>query len=363
MKILLLFLTLITFCFANPSIEENYALLNQELDALAPTLSAEEKVSLYYLILSSHESITTALSLDSARIEKLKNLEEQTLKIFSHLHESNQNLHPEQIQKMQALYLQMNQQGINLIASKKEPLAKEAEEEEKEVIQESGSLSYIILGVILFVLGVFLGFVFGKKSEPYLQIETTQLPENSFENEALKEQIKSYEEQRDAWHVEKETLEEQLHEEKKLLQEDVKKAQTAQHAMKENFTQESEELRRKLLECEAQKQELLDAYHAMQERLDKHEVEQNSNEDASQNLKYQLQDIHKVLEVIADIADQTNLLALNAAIEAARAGQHGRGFAVVADEVRKLSDKTQKALIQAKSDISLLGESIQNLAP
>lgn len=360
MKILLLFLSLITLAFANPNIEEDYALLNQELDALAPTLSAEEKVSLYYLILSSHESITTALSLDSARIEKLKNLEEQTLKIFSHLHENNQNLHPEQIQKMQALYLQMNQQGIALIASKKEPLAKE---EEEEVIQESASLSYIILGVVLFVLGVFLGFVFGKKSQPHTELQSMQLPENSFASDALKEQIKSYEEHRDAWHVEKETLKEKLHEEKKLLQADVEKAQNAQHAMKENFAQERERLQRELLENEAQKQELLDAYHAMKEHLDKHEAEQNSNEEASQNLKYQLQDIHKVLEVIADIADQTNLLALNAAIEAARAGQHGRGFAVVADEVRKLSDKTQKALIQAKSDISLLGESIQNLAP
>ena len=51
-------------------------------------------------------------------------------------------------------------------------------------------------------------------------------------------------------------------------------------------------------------------------------------------------EVHKIVDLIKEIADQTNLLALNAAIEAARAGDQGRGFAVVAENVRELAEKT-----------------------
>jgi methyl-accepting chemotaxis protein len=44
-----------------------------------------------------------------------------------------------------------------------------------------------------------------------------------------------------------------------------------------------------------------------------------------QQLAGQLDEVSKVIGVIASISQQTNLLALNAAIEAARAGEHGRG--------------------------------------
>ena len=71
-----------------------------------------------------------------------------------------------------------------------------------------------------------------------------------------------------------------------------------------------------------------------------------------------IEGLKEITTVIRDISEQTNLLALNAAIEAARAGEHGRGFAVVAEEVRKLSERTNKAINEVDSSISVLVQSV-----
>lgn len=62
--------------------------------------------------------------------------------------------------------------------------------------------------------------------------------------------------------------------------------------------------------------------------------------------------IHKIINVINDIANQTNLLSLNASIEAARAGEYGKGFAVVASEIRTLAEMSKASVNDIKQIIS-----------
>ncbi len=79
------------------------------------------------------------------------------------------------------------------------------------------------------------------------------------------------------------------------------------------------------------------------------------------NLTGQLEEVSKVIGLIASISQQTNLLALNAAIEAARAGEHGRGFAVVAEEVRRLAGHTTEATGQVSGIIERFREGMAQL--
>jgi len=79
------------------------------------------------------------------------------------------------------------------------------------------------------------------------------------------------------------------------------------------------------------------------------------------NLTGQLEEVSKVIGLIASISQQTNLLALNAAIEAARAGEHGRGFAVVAEEVRRLAGHTTEATSQVSGIIERFREGMAQL--
>ena len=66
-------------------------------------------------------------------------------------------------------------------------------------------------------------------------------------------------------------------------------------------------------------------------------------QEAIKALDQSSKEIHKIVEVIGEIADQTNLLSLNAMIESATAGEAGKGFAVVAAEVKELAKRSALA--------------------
>lgn len=78
------------------------------------------------------------------------------------------------------------------------------------------------------------------------------------------------------------------------------------------------------------------------------------------DIKSQMEQIGKIVQLIQNIANQTNLLALNAAIEAARAGDAGRGFAVVATEVKALAQNSQASAENISEMIGALQKKSEN---
>ena len=75
-----------------------------------------------------------------------------------------------------------------------------------------------------------------------------------------------------------------------------------------------------------------------------------------EDLTVSINEIERVVRMIAAIAAQTNLLALNATIEAARAGAAGAGFRVVAGEVKTLSQQTEKATDEIATSVKRIRE-------
>jgi methyl-accepting chemotaxis protein len=74
------------------------------------------------------------------------------------------------------------------------------------------------------------------------------------------------------------------------------------------------------------------------------------------DLAQSIDDVERVIKMIAAIAAQTNLLALNATIEAARAGEAGAGFRVVAGEVKALAQQTQRATDEIVGSVKRIRE-------
>ena len=74
-------------------------------------------------------------------------------------------------------------------------------------------------------------------------------------------------------------------------------------------------------------------------------------QEAIKALDQSSKEIHKIVEVIGEIADQTNLLSLNAMIESATAGEAGKGFAVVAAEVKELAKRSAMATQEISGQI------------